>query len=281
MDAEEQRAASRERWEESAAGWDQFGAVQDAGALPVAHRMVEQIRPQPGQTVLEVGAGMGETGFLAAELVQPGGKLISTDGAEAMVERARRRGEQRGVANAEFRTMEIEWLDMPTASVDAILGRFAYMLVPDPEAGLREARRVLRPGGRIALAVWDLPEHNQHISAPGAAARELGLVPPPDPSEPGPFALSAPGAVEELLEAAGFDDVEAEPVDLEYEGPSLDAWWDGTVALSGTLRGLLARLSPADTYRLRDAVDQRWGRFVRDDGSVVIPARAIVAAASA
>jgi SAM-dependent methyltransferase len=280
MDPEEQRAAARERWEASAAGWDEHGDAHETGALPVAHRMVELLRPQPGQTILELGAGMGETGFLAAELVEPGGRLISTDGAEAMVEGARRRAERRGVANAEFRPMEIEWLDMPTASVDGILARFAYMLVPDPEAGLREARRVLRPGGRIALAVWDLPEHNLHIAGPGMAARELGLV-TPDPSEPGPFALSAPGAVEELLHAAGFDDVEVEPVDLEYTGPSLDAWWESTVALSGMLRGLLERLSPADVYRLRDAVDTRWAPFVRDDGSVTIPARAIVAAASA
>jgi SAM-dependent methyltransferase len=280
MDVEEQRAGARDRWEASAAGWDEHGAAHEAGALPVAHWLVEHLRPQPGQTILELGAGMGETGFLAAELVQPGGKLISTDGAEAMVERARRRAERRGTANVEFRTMELEWLDLPTASVDGILARFAYMLVPDPEAGLREARRVLRPGGRMALAVWDRPELNEHISAAGAAALELGLV-TPNPAEPGPFSLSAPGAVEELLDAAGFDDVEVERLDLEYANRSLDAWWEDTVALSGTLRGLLQRLSPADTYRLREALDARWRRFAREDGSVVIPARAIVAAASA
>src|SRR4051794_17357189 len=176
MDIEEQRAASRERWEGAASGWESHGAAHEAGSLPVAHRMVDRLRPQPGETVLELGAGMGDVGFLAAELVHPGGKLISTDGAEAMVEGARRRAEQRGITNAEFRPMEIEWLDVPTASVDGILARFAYMLVPDPEAGLREARRVLKPGGRIAIAVWDRPEANPHISAPGAAARELGLV---------------------------------------------------------------------------------------------------------
>jgi SAM-dependent methyltransferase len=177
--------------------------------------------------------------------------------------------------------MEIEWLDLPAASVDGILARFAYMLVPDPEAGLRDARRVLRPGGRIALAVWDAAEHNPHISAPGAAARELGLIPEPAGPEPGPFALSAPGALEELLAAAGFDDIEVEPLDLEFRQPSLDAWWEVVVAMSPSLRTLLPALSPADTYRLRDALDARLGRFRRPDGSVVIPGRALGAAASA
>jgi len=281
MDADEQRTTSRDCWEASAAGWDRCADAHAAGALPVAHWMVDHLRVQPGQTVLEVGAGLGDVGFLAAELLHPGGRLICTDGAEAMVEAARRRAQERGIANAEFRTMEIEWLDQPAASVDGILGRFAYMLVPDPEAGLREARRVLKPGGRIALAVWDAAERNPQISAPGAAARELDLAPPADPGDPGPFALSAPGAVAELLDAAGFDDVETEALDLEFAQPSLDAWWETTTGMSPTLRELLPTLSPADTYRLRDALDARWAPFVRDDGQVVIPGRALVAAASA
>src|SRR4051794_1149730 len=102
--------------------------------------MVQQLDPQPGQTVLELAAGRGDTGFLAAELLHPGGRLICTDGAEAMVEVARRRGEALGVRAVEYRTMEVEWLDASAASIDGILCRFGYMLVVDPEAALREAR---------------------------------------------------------------------------------------------------------------------------------------------
>src|SRR5688500_18234249 len=108
--------------------------------------MVDAIRPQTGHMVLELAAGPGDSGFLAAELIAPGGKLICTDGAEGMIAAARERAERLGIANAEFRTMELEWIDLPAASVDGILCRFGYMLAIDPEAALRDARRVLKPG---------------------------------------------------------------------------------------------------------------------------------------
>ena len=90
---------------------------QDAGA-PVSAWLIDAVAPQPGHVLLEVAAGPGDTGFLAAELIRPGGRLICTDGAEAMVEAARARAAELGIENVEFSPMEAEWLDMPTASVD-------------------------------------------------------------------------------------------------------------------------------------------------------------------
>src|SRR3954470_21305109 len=101
MDPEAERAASRESWESVAAGWESGADAFYDGALPVSHWMVDRLQPQPGQTILELAAGRGDVGFLAAELLHPGGKLISTDGAEAMVEVARRHGERRGVRDVE------------------------------------------------------------------------------------------------------------------------------------------------------------------------------------
>src|SRR4029077_3266224 len=108
----------------------------------------------PGQRVLELAAGPGDTGFLAAELVRPGGMLISSDASQAMIGVARGRARDLGVSNVEFKRMELEWIDLDTASVDAALCRFGLMLAADPGAALQEIRRVLRPGGAVALAVW-------------------------------------------------------------------------------------------------------------------------------
>src|SRR3954449_11104047 len=189
MDPEAFRVESRESWELAAPGWAARADAFEHDTLPVSRWLVEHLNLQPGHTVLELAAGTGDTGFLAAELVKPGGRLISTDGAEAMVQAARERGERRGVGNVEYRTMEAEWIDQAAASVDAVLGRWGYMLLADPEAALRETRRVLKPGGRLALAAWDGPEHNPWIALTGRGMAERGLGEPEPPDMPGPLAF--------------------------------------------------------------------------------------------
>jgi SAM-dependent methyltransferase len=166
------RAASRTQWEEGAAGWGARREAFQAAAAPVSHWMIDAIAPQPGQTVLELAAGPGDTGLLAAELVRPDGKLICTDGAEAMVEVARARAAELGLSDVvEARPMEAEWIDLETATVDGLLCRWGYMLLADPETALRETRRVLRPEGRVALAVWDVREANPLLATPSASGR--------------------------------------------------------------------------------------------------------------
>src|SRR5205807_4379208 len=100
---------------------------------------------QPGQRVLELAAGPGDTGFMASELVSPAGTLISTDAVEPMLDVARERARAMGVSNVEFRRLDLQWIDLETASVDAVICRWGLMFASDPAAALQEIRRVLRP----------------------------------------------------------------------------------------------------------------------------------------
>ncbi len=214
FDANAHREASLQGWEEAAAGWVRSQELLREFGAPVSHWMLDAVAPQPGQRVLELAAGLGETGLLAAELVAPVGGAIISDQAEAMLAGARERAAQIGLANVEFQVINAEWIDMPVASVDVVLCRWGYMLMADPAAALGETRRVLRSGGRVALAVWDSIEHNPWAQLPGLELRERGLAPAPEPGTPGPFALGRAEGVYELLQEAGFAEVNVESLQL-------------------------------------------------------------------
>lgn len=275
------RAASRGRWEDAAGGWAAAREAFQRAAAPVSDWLVEAIAPRPGQTVLELAAGPGDTGLLAAERLRPGGKLISTDGATAMVALARARAEELGLADVvEAKPMEVEWIDMEAATVDAVLCRWGYMLVPDPETALRETRRVLKPGGRVAFAVWDSVAENPWSM--GTRIVEFGFEEPSPPNTPGPFALGDADLVRELLYGAGWtDDIVIEPLPFAFTAADADTWWAQQLDCSLALKGLVAKLSPAEHYRLRDAVDAELEQYVQPDGTLRIPARTLVASATA
>jgi len=275
------RVESRAAWEDAAQGWAARADAFTRDTLPVAQWMVEHVRPQPGHHVLDLAAGTGDTGLLAAEMVAPGGRVLITDGAEAMVETARARAAARGIENVEIRAMEAEWIDIGAALLDSVLCRWGYMLLADPEAALLETRRVLRPGGRLALAAWDAPEANPWLGLSGRLVVDRGLAEPPDPGAPGPFAFAAPGRIEELLEVTGFEDIDVDAVDFTFTAPDLDGWWEHMRQTSSTLRRIIPTLSPADHYALRDGFDTVYAPFVGDDGALSIPARTLVAAAGA
>ena len=147
FDPNAHRDTSLQSWEEAASGWTRQQQAMREFSAPVSHWMIEAIVPQPGERVLELAAGLGETGMLAAELVAPMGGVVISDQAEAMLVGARARAIELGLSNVEFQVLNAEWIDLPVASVDAVLCRWGYMLMADPPAALTETRRVLRPGG--------------------------------------------------------------------------------------------------------------------------------------
>ena len=141
------RRAVYETAEAVAPGWERWRARIEEVTAPVREWMLDELEPRPGDTVLELAAGAGDTGFEAAALAGEHGRLISTDFSPAMVDVARRRGAELGLGNVDYRVMDAERIELDADSVDGVICRFAYMLMPDPAAALAETRRVLRPGG--------------------------------------------------------------------------------------------------------------------------------------
>src|SRR3954471_14921482 len=189
MDLQTYRETSRETWDEMASGWEERREWLLEATGSINEWILDRVDPQPGQTILDIAAGTGDLGFGAAERVGDEGRLICTDFSPEMIEAARRNGERHGLGNVEYRVLDAEDMDLDDDSVDGVVSRWSYMLMADPAAALRETRRVLRDGGRLAFVVWQTPDRNPWAALPGMTLVQRGHMPPPEPGAPGIFAM--------------------------------------------------------------------------------------------
>jgi SAM-dependent methyltransferase len=265
-----QPEAARQRswatWDAVAAGWyTQREGIWES-SRPVSEWMLRMLDAKPGDTVLELAAGLGDTGLGAAHLVGQSGRVIITDFAPEMVAGARRRAEEIGVENAEFRTLDAERMDLETNSVDGVLCRWAYMLMINPAAAFTETRRVLRPGGRLAFSVWAARERNPALSLAGAVLVELGHTMPPDPEAPGPFFLADTGRIRELVLGAGFAEPAIEEVSFRRQFVDQDAYWRFLIETSATTSPVLRSLPPEAQNTVRERMHEVARPFHSGEG---------------
>jgi SAM-dependent methyltransferase len=261
-----QRQRSKAAWGAVASGWHAQREEIWESSRPISEWMIRKLDPQPGDTVLELAAGLGDTGLKAARLVGESGCVIITDFAPEMIAAARRRAEEMGVGNAEFRTLDAERMDLETNSVDGVLCRWAYMLMIDPAAAFTETRRVLRPGGRLAFSVWAARERNPALSLAGSVLVELGHIPPPDPEAPGPFSMADAIRMRELVVAAGFAEPEIEEVSFHRRFASQDAYWRFLIETSATSSPVLRALPPEAQDKFRERVFEAARPFHSGEG---------------
>jgi SAM-dependent methyltransferase len=275
------RKESRVRWGAQARGWSAQAERMATVTMPVSVWMVDALELQPGHEVLELAAGTGEVGFLAAEQVQPGGTLISSDFVPEMITVAQGRAERLGITNVRFRQIDAESIDQPAASLDGVLCRWGYMLMADGEAALRETRRILRPDARVALAAWTSPTENPWASLPAGELVRRGHAERPDPDAPGQFAWARNGIIEERLNGAGFGEHEVDVVDFILAFPSFDDWIATQRDLATRIRQTLDGLDAAERDDVLATVREQALPYVQEDGSLALPARTWVAWASA
>ncbi len=272
---------SRDRWVRAAEGWEIRADSLARDTMPVSARMVEEIAPQPGHTVLDLAAGIGDTGFLAAELIQPGGTLITSDFAPEMLAAAQRRAERKGITNVRFKQIDLNVpIDQPAASLDGVLCRWGYMLLEDPESALRDTRRVLKQDASVALAAWSGADDNLWSAAPVRILQRRGIL-EKDPPGPGQFTWADPNDIIETMEAAGFVEPEVEAVDFAMRYDDVDDWWVAVTLTSTRVGDADRQLDFATRSDVLADLEAAADPFTQADDSVIIPARTWVARATA
>jgi ubiquinone/menaquinone biosynthesis C-methylase UbiE len=263
---QEYRERSHEIWEEVAESWDRERQLLWSVSRRVGERLVDVLDPQPGEKLLELAAGTGETGLRAAARLGDDGRLVSTDFSENMVEATRREAERLGFKNVDAQVADAERLGFVDDQFDGVLCRWGYMLMADPEAALRETRRVLRAGGRLSFAVWAGAEQNPWAAIPGRALIEQTGAPPPDPEAPGIFSMADPKRTRGLLKEAGFRSKQEDAVELNWHFDDADDYWHFLTQVAGPIAILITALSDEDRAALRERIDPAIEPFRADSG---------------
>jgi ubiquinone/menaquinone biosynthesis C-methylase UbiE len=263
---DEARERSRSVWDAMAPGWETGRQDLWEFSRPVSEWLIERLDPRPGQTILDLAAGLGETGFLAARCVGETGRVLITDFAPRMVAAARRRAAEFGVTNADFRQLDGERMDLESECVDGVACRWGYMLMVDPGAAFGETYRVLRAGGRLALSVFGAPDSNPWASLVGRVLVAERHTPPPVPGSPGIFALSDPKRIHELLRRAGFASPDVAEMPLTWRFSSPDAYWWVLTEMAGAISPILRRLAPEAQAKVRRHLDEMAQPFRAGDG---------------
>jgi SAM-dependent methyltransferase len=248
----------------------------DAEKREIDAMLAAGVGPRPGDLILETACGTAGTGLMIGPLVAPGGVVICSDSAREMLEAARAVAEDRGVRNVDFRCLDAERLDLRDRCVDGVVCRLGLMVLRKPAAALAEARRVLRFGGRIAVAVWSERERNPWRSVP-----EEVLSIASDPTRPGPFALADASRLTTLLAAAGFDDIRLDRVRADHAYASPDEFWSTCLRKSQTVRKAFGQLHAGRRSAAKEEILTRLAGCAVGAHGFVLPAEMLVAAGTA
>lgn len=278
FDATAFKATTREQWEAAAEAWHRWGPLVGRWLADATEAMFDLAGIGPGTRVLDVAAGAGEQSITAARRVLPGGHVLATDLAPALLDRAAADALAAGLENVEVREMDGEALDqLPSASFDVAISRVGLIYFPNQRRAVEGMRHALRPGGRIAAVVYSTPERNAFFSLPVRIIRERAALPPPMPGQPGPFSLGADGALEALFAQVGLRDIEVRRVPSPVRLPSAAECVRFERESFGALHQMMASLSEAERADVWVEIEAALGQF-ETDGAFTGPCEMLVGA---
>jgi SAM-dependent methyltransferase len=241
---------------------------------PVGDKIIKLIDPKNNDVMLDVAGGTGEPGLTIAGMLN-GGKVIITDLAEDMLGIARENAIQRDIKNVEFRACDVCELPFADNTFDAISCRFGFMFFPDMLLAAKEMVRVLKPGGRIATSVWNVPEKNFWVTATMSTINKNMNLPAPPPGAPGMFRCAKDGLIADLFAQAGLKNIAQEEVAGKLNCKTADVYWNMMTEIAAPIVAALSKADDAMKEKIKrevyEAVNQKY-----PEGGVVIDSSALV-----
>ncbi|HZX56028.1 MAG TPA: methyltransferase domain-containing protein [Ilumatobacteraceae bacterium] len=272
------RAHVHGMWAAVAGPWGEHADEVDERGAEMTSAMLAAVDLQPGEHVLELACGTGGVGIAAAERVGGTGQVVLSDVVPQMVALAAERAGQRGLSNVRAATLDLEQIAEPDCAFDAVLCREGLMFAVQPERAAGEIHRVLRPRGRVAIAVWGPQHDNPWLGLVFEAVTSITGFPVPPPGIPGPFALGDVSRLRQILVDAGLVDVSIEELPTPLRSPSFEAWWQRTRAVAGPLTAMLARLDDRTTADIEEHLRRAAAPYTSDAG-VDLPGLTLLASA--
>ncbi|MBV6480060.1 MAG: Ubiquinone/menaquinone biosynthesis C-methyltransferase UbiE [Ignavibacteria bacterium] len=232
----------KESWNRFSPGWKKWDNMTMDFLKPAGDEIMNLLNVKDNEIVLDVATGTGEPGLTIA-LKQKKGKVIATDLSEGMLEVARENALRRGIVNFETVNSDISALPFDDNTFDAVSCRFGFMFFPDMLLAAKEMFRVLKPGGRMATSVWNVPEKNFWITAITGTINDLMKLPSPPAGAPGMFRCAKEGLMSALLMQAGFKNINKKEVSGKLPCGTAETYWDFMTEIAAPV---VAALSKAD-----------------------------------
>lgn len=271
IDIREQQKAS---WSKFSQGWKKWDHLTMDSLKPVGDEIIRRLHPQGEDYVLDIAAGTGEPGLTIATMLN-GGKVVITDLSEAMLDIAREHAAHRGITNIETRACDVCELPFDDNTFDAVSCRFGFMFFPDMLMAAKEMIRVLKPGGRLATAVWYGPEKNFWVTATMHAIQKNMELPAPPPGAPGMFRCAKDGLMVDLFSQAGLKHVSQTEVAGKLDAKTADRYWEMMNEISAPVVGAMSKADEGTKEKIKQDVFESLHRKY-PDGNVQIDSSALV-----
>jgi len=268
------------KWTDSAPFWEKHRDIIHDMFAPVSHSLIKEADVTTGNSVLDVATGPGEPALSLAAVVGPHGRVFGADPIPGMVEAAQREADRRGLGNTQFEVAFADALPYPDATFDAVVSRFGVMFFASPANGLREMLRVLKPGGKLALAVWCSAERNPFFQALLRVVTKHVDSPQPDPDAPDAFRFAPEGKLRDLLIQVGVPNPEEHLLQFRIEAPlPVEEFLQLRLEMSETLRETFAAFSPQERVEIRREALDSLGEYVAVSG-LSFPAEVLIVTAT-